>query len=84
MYSSMTLLRYYFSFLVYITFVGKLDITLSLGPNGVNTAVEESHPATKSKMLHFGPISCRIFGTILFIISYLIFTNIKGDLLFSI
>lgn len=25
-----------------------------------------------------------IFGVILFIISYLIFTNIKGDLLFSI
>lgn len=59
-------------------------MTVSAGPGGLNTVVDENHPATKGKKLHLGPIPSRIFGVILFIISYLIHTNVKGDLLFSI
>ncbi len=73
-----------FIFGVYVIYVGKLDVTLSAGPGGLNTAVDENHPATKVKKLHLGPIPSRIFGVILFIISYLIHTNVKCDLLFSI
>ena len=36
-----------FIFGVYVIYVGKLDVTLSAGPVGLNTAVDENHPATK-------------------------------------
>jgi len=74
----------FFSFGIYAIVKERLDITLSVGPSGYNTAVDENHPDTKSKEIHLGPISCRLFGISLIVIAYLIYANIKGDLAFVI
>lgn len=74
----------FFIFGVYVIIKGRLNLTLSVGPSGLNTMVDDNHPDTKSKKVHLGPVSCRLFGAGLIIISYLIYVNIKGNLLFSI
>lgn len=73
-----------FIFGVYVIVKGRLNVTLSVGPSGLNTAVDKNHPDTKSKEVHLGPISCRVLGAIFIVISYLIYINVKGDFLFSI
>jgi hypothetical protein len=74
----------FFIFGVYIIVKGRLNVTLSAGPSGLNSIVDDNHPDTKSKEVHLGRISCRIFGVMLIVISCLIYMNVKGDLLFSI
>jgi len=74
----------FFIFGVYAIVKGRLELTLSAGPSGMKTMVDESHRSTKSKKVNLGPISCRVLGVSLMAISYFIFINVKGDFLFSI
>lgn len=62
----------------------KVSLTLSVGPSGTNTFVNENSKYTKSKDVELIGFPKVLIGTLLIVVGVLITYYFKGDLLFSI
>lgn len=69
---------------LYVLTKSELEFTLSVGPTKVSGLVDDNSKYTKSKKGYLGKVQTKIFGCALIAASYLMYTTIKGELVFTL
>ena len=67
---------------LYVLTKNELEFTLSAGPTKPNGIVDDNSKYTKSKKGNFGKIQTKMFGFALVIASFIMYSTIKGELVF--